>query len=105
MTPEYEIVCIRRDGGYLTRYFHKTGIEYIGYKSLTGKLNIIPIQQAIDMIEGSECNFYVTDGVNRVPVCVIEQRVGFLSPSTKKYLRTEADGVLTDNLENLLECQ
>lgn len=105
MKPQYEIVCIKREQGYLEKYFNtssQAAITEIGYReSLTGQIHIIPILQAIKMIKSKTSDFYVTDGRNKVRVFVKEKRMAL---SSEEYLTTEADGIPTNNLENLPEC-
>lgn len=100
MIPAYEIICIKRPRGLLQRYFPER-ITDIGYKNNTPSgIVVVTIQRAIDMISNKECSFYVSDNGHKVNVHVVN--IGTLS--RQSYLRTMANGVETDNLENLSEC-
>lgn len=54
--------------------------------------------EAIKGIENGTWAFYVSNGVSRVNVIIAKSATGY------KYLKTEADNSLTNNLLNLPEC-
>lgn len=95
--PSYEIICIKKAGGLLP---NNQKITHIGY--IDDVRYVIPIEQAILMLENKICDFYVSDIVTKKKINVIVVITSYLSRS--QYLRTVADGIETDNLEQLPEC-
>ncbi|WP_131778423.1 DUF3892 domain-containing protein [Legionella bozemanae] len=97
----YEIVCIQKSKGILPG---NQKITHIGYRDGQSK-QIITIQQAIQMITNKQCTFYVKDQITQktINVIVVNLGYGILTPNDA-YLRTIANGIETDNLEQLPEC-
>ncbi|CAM4474635.1 MAG: hypothetical protein LEGION0403_FIIPPAGN_02821 [Legionella sp.] len=96
----YEIVCIQKSSGLLSQ---NQKITHIGYNN-GQSIQKIPIQQAIQMIQNRLCTFFVKDKRTQksVNVIVVNQSSGLLY--NNEYLRTIANGIETDNLEQLPEC-
>ena len=97
----YEITCIKRAGGLLLS--NHDNITHIGYKD-RHIIKVITLQEAIQMLQSKQYAFYVKDKLtqNRITVIVVNQN-GLLG-NYPTYLRTVANSVETDNLENLPEC-
>lgn len=95
----YEIVCIQKSKGLLPG---NQKITHIGYRDGQSK-QIITIQQAIQMITNKQCTFYVKDQITQKPINVIVVNLGY-GILNDTYLRTIANGIETDNLEQLPEC-
>ena len=96
----YEITCIRKARGLL--HGNHGSITHIGYKNEYSRTQIIEIQKAINMLQNGYCTFYVANKYTgaQIPVVVVNSN-GLLS---NPYLRTIANGIETDKLEQLPEC-
>lgn len=91
--PEYEVLCIRRDGTDVDRRIDGIG----GYSG--GQNWYLPIDDAIEWIRTSRARFFV-DVAGRKVYVIIRQH-----PTSRIfYLTTEGDGFPPNNLLNLPEC-
>ena len=104
MKPEYEIVCVQRDGNYLTRLVLKKKLSYIGYKLETGETVVIPSQKAIALIKNDACSFYVKDGAERLNIVVRKKDKSLLASSDREYLQSEINGNMSKKLYQLPKC-
>jgi hypothetical protein len=95
MASQYEIKCVNK----ADRYNPHERITHIGGVNQDGTNWKLPQEKAIDGIERGEWAFYVNRGGRTAPVVVAVSRYGY------KYLKTEADGEMPDNLLSLFECR
>jgi hypothetical protein len=86
----YEVTCINKRGDHHNPHER---ISYIGYQ---GKWRMVE-DSAIRRIESQQDSFYVTKGGRQVDVVVAVH-------NGRKYLKTEADGYVPNNLLSLPEC-
>lgn len=90
---KHEVKCINKS--------HKEStfgnIQSIGGLNSNGTLWRITIERAIEGIESGKWQFYVNVRGRQVAVIVI-------SYNGKKFLKTENDGLESNNLSNLPEC-
>lgn len=88
-----EVKCISKEN----RSDPHNRITHIGGVKSDGNRWRITEEQAIQYIESGQYSFYVTVNWRKVNV-IIETRNG------RKYLKTEADGIIPNNLLSLPEC-
>jgi hypothetical protein len=92
MTQQAQIRCIKKTD----RADPHERISHIG--GFTDTMWSVSLDEAIRMIESGDWRFYVSVGGRGVWVVVAT------SPSGRKYLKTEGDGLLPNNLLSLPEC-
>jgi len=87
---DYQITCIDKDPRQ-DRYHAIRSVGGYGFRFTQ--------QQAVQMIDGRTASFFVQSGLLRANV------ITALSPYGHLYLKTDADGLLADNLLSLPQCQ
>ncbi|MBX9585841.1 MAG: DUF3892 domain-containing protein [Gammaproteobacteria bacterium] len=96
MNSRCEIVCVDKIPHHTYPHEH---ILNIGYVDMGGVKRVITIQQAIDGIKTGRLSFHVKIKDHYVNVFIQKSENG------NEYLRTEADGILVNNLLQLPKCQ
>lgn len=96
MKSRCEIVCIDKTPHHTYPYER---ILNVGYVDMNGTKRVITIQQAIDGIKIGRFSFHVKIKDHDVNVLIQKSENG------NEYLRTEADGLLVNNLLQLPKCQ
>lgn len=95
MASRHEVLCVRKSD----RTNPHERITHIGGRNGDGAAWKITQEDAIAGIESGKWTFYVSRGGHTVGVVVAVSRY------QQKYLKTEADGELPDNLLSLPECR
>lgn len=95
MADRYEVLCINKSD----RMNPHERITHIGGRNGDGTAWKVTLQNAISAIENGKWSFFVRRGGNVVNVIVAVSRYGY------KYLKTENDGEMPDNLLSLPECR
>lgn len=95
MPSSHEVLCINKSD----RMNQHERITHIGGRNPDGTAWKITQQEAISGIENGKWSFYVSRGGSVVRVIVSVSKYGF------KYLKTENDGEMPDNLLSLPECR
>lgn len=94
MAPSVQITCINKSD----RPSRYEAIESVGGKNTDGKRWKASQEKAIEWIETGKFSFYVQVGTEKSKVIVSKSQYG------NKYLKTESDTTLKDNLLSLVEC-
>lgn len=94
MATSHEIKCINKSD---RTNIHER-ILNVGGTNPDGTIWKISETEAINGIEAGTWTFYVSNGVSKVNVIIAKSAAGY------KYLKTEADNSLSNNLLNLPEC-
>jgi hypothetical protein len=95
MASQHEVKCVSKS----ERYNPHERITHIGGVNGDGTNWKLPQEKAIGGIESGQWDFYVNRGGRTARVVVALSRFGH------KYLKTEADGEMPDNLLSLFECK
>jgi hypothetical protein len=94
MATSHQIKCINKSD---RTNIHERILNIGGFNT-DGTRWKISETEAIKGIENEKWSFYVSNGVSKVNVIIARSAAGY------KYLKTEADNSLTNNLLNLPEC-
>lgn len=96
---QVQIVCINKDGGNHSNPHE--GITHYGWLNpATNKGDKVDRAAMVNWLMQSGNFAYVKDRFGNIAYCkVVQNRIG------NRFLQTEADGKLTDNLLNLFECR
>lgn len=94
MATSHQIKCINKSD---RTNIHERILNIGGFNT-DGTRWKISETEAIKGIENEKWSFYVSNGVSKVNVIIARSAAGH------KYLKTEADNSLTNNLLNLPEC-